>query len=270
MTRDLPDVLRRIVERRLQALDAAPPLDVELPAPRRVPLQESENSFLAAVGRERGHAVIAEVKLGSPRIGTLVGKIDPESQAAMYARAGAAALSVVVEPSFFFGSYDLLVRCRRAADLPTLAKDFVLDERQLLWARAAGATAVLLLARLMEAERLMHLAGLARGLGLAPLVETHDAEDLAKLRGERWECVGVNHRDLRSFEVDLERSAPLMAQLPEGALRIAESGIATPSDVAQLRRQGFDAYLIGESLLLSEHPSELLRELSTGASGAGR
>ena len=222
----------------------------------------AENDFLAALDRRRGSAVIAEVKMGSPRIGSLAGRVDPVAQARMYEEGGAAGLSVVVEPEFFSGSYELLSRCREASGLPAIAKDFVVDPVQLVWAREAGASAVLLIAALYEREELRRLAGLARGLGLAPLVETHDEADRWLLDGASWELVGVNNRDLRTFEVDLERSKALAPRLPAGALRVAESGIGNAADVAGLRSAGFDAFLVGESLLLAEDPAAKLRELT--------
>ncbi|HSL82423.1 MAG TPA: indole-3-glycerol phosphate synthase TrpC, partial [Thermoanaerobaculia bacterium] len=194
-------------------------------------------------------------------IGSLVGRVDPEAQARVYADGGAAALSVVVEPEFFFGSYELLVRCRAASGLPAIAKDFVVDPVQLEWARDAGASAVLLIAALYEPAELRGLAARARALGLVPLVETHSEADLGRLGGAAWELVGVNHRDLRTFEVDLARSMAMVPRLPAGALRVAESGIGSGADVAALREAGFDAFLVGESLLLADDPAAKLREL---------
>jgi len=225
----------------------------------------AENDFLAALDRRRGSAVIAEVKMGSPRIGSLVGRVDPVVQARVYAEGGAAGLSVVVEPDFFSGSYELLSLCREASGLPAIAKDFVVDPVQLVWARDAGASAVLLIAALYEREELRRLAGLARGLGLVPLIEVHDEDDLALLEGAPWELVGVNNRDLRTFEVNLERSKALAPRLPAGALRVAESGIGSAADVAGLREAGFDAFLVGESLLLADDPAARLAELLSGA-----
>ncbi len=219
------------------------------------------NPFVAALGARRGRAVIAEVKMGSPRLGSLAGRFDPESQAAAYAAAGAAALSVVVEPDFFFGSYELLAACKAACGLPAIAKEFVVDLRQLDWAVAAGADAILLVAALYSASELAGWAAAARERGLAPLVETHDASDLELLAESQWEMVGVNNRDLRTFEVDLGHSIAMRPKLPPGALAVAESGIATRADVARLRAAGFDAFLVGESLLLSENPAEKLEEL---------
>ncbi len=225
------------------------------------PLKARDNSFLAALAARRGRAVIAEVKMGSPRLGSLAGRVEPLAQARLYAEGGAAALSVVVEPDYFDGSYELLAACREASDLPALAKDFVVDAVQLGWAREAGASAVLLIAALLDAGELVRLAAEARALGLAPLVELDDEAELAKLAGEAWELVGINNRDLRTFRVDLARSLALAPRLPAGALRVAESGIGSGADVARLRAAGFDAFLVGESLLLADDPAARLAEL---------
>lgn len=199
--------------------------------------------------------------MGSPRIGSLVGRVDPRRQAMLYRDNGAAALSVVVEPDFFHGSYELLSSCREISGLPVIAKDFIVDPRQLSWARDAGADAILLVAALYERRDLHRWAEQAEELGLLPLVETHDREDIAKLEGRDWSLVGVNNRDLRTFDVHLERSASLVGLLPRTALRVAESGIRSQQDVARLRDAGFDAFLVGESLLLSDDPARLLEEL---------
>jgi len=276
----LAEILRRIVDRRrerMAAIHAHPDAVavLEPPTAEGAPKTAGDNPFLQALraragrrGRPGGRAVIAEVKMGSPRIGSLAGRVDPAAQARLYADHGAAALSVVVEPDFFHGSYALLSRCRRASGLPVIAKDFVVDPLQLRWAADAGADAVLLIAALHPPERLRHLARLARGLGLVPLIETHTKEEIDGLAfgpegatGEGWELVGINNRDLATFEVDIERSGRLVGRLPDGALRVAESGIKTGEDVARLREAGFDAFLVGEALLLADDPAAKLREL---------
>jgi len=260
----VPDLLQRIVERRRAkypstATPAPPPSAAE--GLSAVAWSPDENPFLAALAARRGGAVIAEVKMGSPRLGSLAGRVDPERQARIYADGGAAALSVVVEPEFFHGSYDLLRRCRDASGLPAIAKEFVVSERQLDEARGAGADAVLLIAALYEAGALAAWAAAARARGLVPLVETHDESDLARLAGAEWELVGVNNRDLRTFEVDFDRATRMAAGLPAGALRVAESGIATRGDRVTLAGAGYDAFLIGESLLLAADPAAKLAEL---------
>jgi indole-3-glycerol phosphate synthase len=236
-------------------------LAAESTGPADSPLTATTNRFLAALSATPAPAVIAEIKMGSPRLGSLAGRFDPEELARAYAAVGAAALSVVVEPDFFGGSYELLARCRAASGLPALAKDFVVHPVQLERAGVAGADAVLLIAALYDRAELAALAARARRLGLVPLIETHDPADLDLLAGAEWELVGINHRDLRTFEVDLGRSAALLPRLPAGALKVAESGITSAADVARLAAGGFDAFLIGESLLLAPDPAAKLREL---------
>ncbi|GMU64998.1 MAG: hypothetical protein AMXMBFR36_12720 [Acidobacteriota bacterium] len=276
----LPDILARIVAKRRERYGLATDGGSTTPfngglSPSSLPSAEEPlplaaasllegNRFLEALRARAaagGRAAIAEVKLGSPRLESLAGRIDPEHQAEIYAGAGAACLSVVVEPDFFRGSWFLLERCARACGLPTIAKDFVVSERQLDEAAEAGAEAILLVAALYERDALAAWAAAARLRGLAPLIETHDASDLERLAGTAWEMVGVNNRDLRTFEVDLDRSIALAPRLPPGALRVAESGIATREDVDRLAAAGFDAFLVGESLLLAADPGAKLREL---------
>lgn len=261
----VPDLLSRIVEARRRRY--APAAGGELAAPparERPAVLPPTHPFLAALATRvaRGErAAIAEVKLGSPRLGSLAGRFEPGRQAAAYAAAGAAALSVVVEPDFFFGSFELLARCRAASGLPAIAKDFVVSERQLDQALEAGASAVLLVAALYSGAELAAWAAAARERGLAPLVELHDEADLDLLAGAVWELVGVNNRDLRSFDVDLGRAARLAPRLPAGALKVAESGIRLRADVDRLAAAGFEAFLVGESLLLADDPGARLVEL---------
>lgn len=257
-------ILREITaqRRRRLAVEPGPSDPAGQDGPRAEPLAAGRNEFLAALSRCRGHAVIAEVKMGSPRLGSLVDRIDAERQARIYAEHGAAALSVVVEPDFFHGSYELLARCKAASGLPAIAKDFIVHPRQVEWAAAAGADAVLLIAALMSADELVSYASLARGVGLAPLVEIHRPRELAALMAAPWELVGVNNRNLETFAVDIGHATALAPQLPGGCLRVAESGIGSPAQVKRLREAGFDAFLIGESLLLADDPGRLLAELA--------
>jgi indole-3-glycerol phosphate synthase len=260
-----PDILLRITEQRRRRIAEAGAADAA-DWPEGAPRTPSDNAFLGHLrAHRRDPAIIAEVKMGSPRLGSLHGRVDPVAQARLYAETGAAALSVVVEPDFFHGGYDLLAACRTASGLPAIAKDFIVDPIQLIWARDAGADAILLIAALYEPEEMARYARLARGLGLVPLVETHDAEDIAKLGGEPWEMVGINNRNLRTFDVDLQNSIALLAGLPREAVKVAESGIRDALDVALLSESGFDAFLIGETLLLAEDPAAKLRELLIGA-----
>ena len=267
---EIADILRRIVDQRRVRID----MDL-VSEPPSIDSERDEvmdpavcSSFTEALRSAPGMAVIAEVKLGSPRLGSLQDVLDPERQARLYAENGAAAISVVVEPDFFHGSYELLARCQRASGLPALAKDFIVHPIQLEWAQRHGASAVLLIAALHPQDELLRLADRARQLGLVPLVECHSVDDLARLGAGEWELVGVNNRDLRTFEVDLERSISMLPRLPVGSLRVAESGIRSATDVARLSAAGFDAFLIGETLLLADDPAATLLEL-VGGSTAG-
>ena len=256
----LADILQRIVDQRQRRVDDWL-RTVGQGAGEDRGNRESGADFLAAIRNAAPRAVIAEVKMGSPRLGSLQGRVDPEKQARRYAASGAAAISVVVEPDFFYGDYELLARCRQAAGLPVLAKDFVVHPIQLQWAREAGASAVLLIAALVSSAELLDLASTARRLGLTPLVECHSRADIQRLGEGAWELVGINNRDLRTFEVDLEHSISLLPSLPAAAIKVAESGIATAEDVTRLAAAGFDAFLIGETLLKAEDPAGKLGEL---------
>lgn len=258
----MSEILREIVQRRRSRV-GTPLREGRLSGsfPQARLLTAADNAFLGALYSRRGRAVIAEVKLGSPRLGSLQGRVDPEAIARAYAANGAAALSVVVEPDFFHGSYELLKACKQASGLPTIAKDFVVDPVQLEWAKAAGADAVLLVAALYNRGEIAAYATLARSLGLVPLVETHSLADLETIDGRLWELVGVNNRDLRTFEVELGNSIALLPSLPPAALKVTESGLHSAADLALLRGAGFDAFLIGEALLLAADPGAKLREL---------
>ena len=251
-------ILERIAETRRKRLRRDPE-SRPVPAGNPRPFHAGENRFLNALAACPGRAVIAEIKMGSPRLGRLTLAASAEEIARSYARHGAAALSVVVEPDYFFGEYALLRRCAEASGLPAVAKDFVVDPLQILWAGRAGAAAVLLIASLLTAAELLQFAALAREHGIVPLVETHDEEDMQKLAGADWELVGINNRDLRTFELDLDRSAALLPRLPAAALKVAESGIHRREDFARL--SGFDAFLVGESLLTAPDPGRKLAEL---------
>ncbi len=261
MTERVADILLRIVERRrerLASVESAPASSAQVVSPKE---EARPNPFLEALAAHSGRAVIAEIKMGSPRLGRLDDRVDPVQQARLYAEGGAAALSVVVEPDFFHGSYELLTRCREASGLAVLAKDFIVDPKQLEWACRAGADAVLLIAALYEESELQRYAEEARRLDLVPLVEVHDRADMEKLADRQWELVGVNNRDLRTFEVSLDRSIEVVGELPAGAVKVAESGISEPQEVDRLAAAGFDAFLVGESLLLAEDPAAQLRRL---------
>lgn len=267
---EIADVLVRIVERRRHALESdgatlGPPRRSG-EAPQRLKSGTPGRAFVDALREAPSTAIIAEVKLGSPKLGDIRGRFEPEAQARVYRDGGAAALSVVVEPDHFYGSYDVLERCVRASGMPAIAKDFVVSVEQFRWARDAGAGAVLLIAALYEPTELADYAVAATELGLVPLIETHSEQDAAKVaaceqEGVSFDLVGVNNRDLRTFAVDLDHSVAMLPRLPKDAVKIAESGIAGRREIERLESVGFGGFLIGESLLLADDPAAQLAHL---------
>jgi indole-3-glycerol phosphate synthase len=219
-------------------------------------------AFSAALARE-GVNVIAEIKSASPSAGSIVDHPDVETIARDYARGGAAAVSVVTEPEFFRGSHDWLARAREASGLPVIMKDFVVEPSQLMRGIAAGADAILLLASLLDGRRILDFIGLLEAYGCDALVEVHDETELERAVEGGAKLIGVNNRDLRTFHVDLATSERLGALMPADAIRVAESGIRTRADVERLRGAGFNAFLVGESLLRQNDRVEAVRMLAT-------
>ncbi len=206
-------------------------------------------------------SVIAEIKRRSPSRGELRVDLDVARIASTYQSAGAAAISVLTDGPFFGGSDDDLVQARAACSLPILRKDFTLDEYQIEEARRIGADAVLLIVRLLGRERLDELLRCARGHGLEALVEVHTAEELAIAVDSGAEIIGINSRDLDTFETDLDRALQLADALPPGRVSVAESGIRDPGDVARAAAAGFDAVLVGETLMRADDPASTLAAL---------
>jgi indole-3-glycerol phosphate synthase len=259
--------LERIVADVRRRLDES---DVDLPAGStdRRPI-----SLRAAIEQCRiasELAVIGEVKRRSPSVGDIDVTVDPASQASSYASHGAAGISVLTERDHFGGSLDDLVAVRAAVAVPVLRKDFIIDERQLLEARAAGADAVLLIAAIHRDESLARLVDAAHDLDLEVLLEVHDERELQRALASDADVLGCNNRDLRSFVVDLavtERLAPLAAS--DSRPFIAESGVRTVADAARMCACGVDGLLVGEALMRAPHPGGLLRDLATAADIAG-
>jgi indole-3-glycerol phosphate synthase len=205
--------------------------------------------------------IIAELKKASPSKGIIRADFDPELLARGYKHAGAAALSVLTEPKYFLGSIENLKVARHSCDLPLLRKDFIVDRYQLHEARAAGADAVLLIAAVLEASELYDLHAEADELGLSCLVEVYDAGEMDKLDFDQVRVLGVNNRDLRTFEVDINHSLRVFKHAPEHVVKVSESGLKTADDLAHLRRHGVDAVLMGESLMRAPVPKDALRKL---------
>jgi indole-3-glycerol phosphate synthase len=212
-----------------------------------------------------GPAVIAELKKASPSKGLIRPDFDPAVLAAGVARGGAAALSVLTEEHFFQGSLHNLEVASQSCNLPCLRKDFIVDEFQLLEARAHRADAILLIAAALSDLELRHLAAQAHALELDVLCEVHTAEELERVLDLDCDAVGVNNRDLKTFVVRLEVSLDLAARLPAAAVRVSESGIETAEDMNRLRAAGFQAFLIGESLMRKTDPGTALKNMLVAA-----
>jgi len=208
-----------------------------------------------------GSAVIAELKKASPSKGLIRADFRPAELARELEAAGAAALSVLTDEEFFQGSLGNLREASEAVAIPCLRKDFIVDEFQLVEARANCADAVLLIVAALSSEELSLLATGARRRGLDVLCEVHDGEELHRALDAGCDLIGVNTRDLRTFQVDLETAFALAAQFPANVVRVAESGIHSAEDVARLRGVGYDAFLVGESLMRAASPGDALREL---------
>jgi len=216
--------------------------------------------------------VIAECKRRSPSKGVLRTEYDPVAIATGYADAGAAAISVLTEPTFFDGALEHLAAVRTAVELPLLRKDFIVSEYQLLEAKLAGADAVLLIAAALRPAELKVLHDHATRHGLDALVEVHDARELAIAVDAGARIVGVNNRNLRTLQVDVHASEALIAQIPEDVVAVSESGLKSPGDVLRLHALGYRAFLIGETFMTATEPGAALRALlaGTGVAAQGR
>ncbi|HEX7833643.1 MAG TPA: indole-3-glycerol phosphate synthase TrpC [Thermoanaerobaculia bacterium] len=255
------DVLLRIVERTRERLkDEAKP---DRRAAEAIAEQRTPFAFRHAISRD-GVNIIAEIKSASPSAGPIVENPDVEAIARDYARGGAAAMSVVTEADFFKGSREWLARARSASGLPVVMKDFIVEPSQIVRGVAAGADAILLLASLLDATKLRDFIALLEAYGCDALVEVHDEDELERAVTAGAKLIGVNNRDLRDFRVDLGISERLGALMPKDAIRVAESGIKTHADVARLRAAGFNAFLVGESLLRQADRAAAVQALVRG------
>ncbi len=247
----------------LQASRSAVPLaDLERRAAEHRP-----RGWAAALRQKAaaGPAVIAEIKKASPSKGLIRADFEPEWLAHRYRAGGAAALSVLTDEPYFQGSLRNLDLASAAVPLPCLRKDFIVDEYQIAEARAHRADAILLIAAALGAAELKRFAEAARSRSLDVLVEVHTADELAQvldvLGDTGADAIGVNNRDLKTFEVNQETSLALVDRIPANVVRVTESGIATRADIARLRSAGFDAFLIGESLMRQPDPGQALAAL---------
>jgi len=226
----------------------------------RVLTRDFEGALRAKVAAGKA-AVIAEIKKASPSKGVLRADFDPAQIAQTYARYGATCLSVLTDRQFFQGRPEYLAQARAASGLPGLRKDFCIDPYQVFEARVLGADAILLIVAALDLARMQELETIAQTLGMAVLVEIHDADELGAALQLRTPLLGINNRNLRTFDTTLQTTLSLLDVIPPGRLVITESGIASPADVALMRARGVHAFLVGEAFMRAPDPGEALARL---------
>jgi len=254
-------ILDRIVSYKRDEIAAARGRVGEAELIRRARDARPVRDFHAALLAPGGVSVIAEVKRASPSAGVIRGDFDPVAVARTYAENGAACVSVLTDGPSFQGELSYLERIAAAVPIPALRKDFLLEPYQVLEARAAGADAVLLIAEILPGGELPRLLAAAREAGMAALVELYDAENLPRVLDAGADLVGVNNRDLRTFDVNLDHTRELAAKVPPHVCLVSESGIKGAADVTMLRAAGVRAVLVGESLMRAPDVGAKLREL---------
>lgn len=261
---DTPDILKKICHRKVEEVSARAerlPLDA---LTARLADAEPVRGFADALARRIAAgdpAVIAEIKRASPSKGVLREDFRPAEIAASYADGGAACLSVLTDVDFFQGSDAFLKEARAACDLPVIRKDFIIDPYQVVEARALGADCVLLIAACLNDRRLADLSALAQDLGLDVLVEVHDAAELARALSVPGRLIGINNRNLRTFEVSLDTTLRLLDSVPKDRILVTESGIQGAGDVALMRGRGVHAFLVGEAFMRASDPGAELKRL---------
>jgi indole-3-glycerol phosphate synthase len=258
LTPTIPDILGRIVVRKQEELAQARASRADLDAAAN----GWERRDFAGALRAGKPAIISEIKKASPSKGVLAEDFDPAKTARQYEAGGAAALSVLTDRDFFQGSLRDLQAARGVVKLPVLRKDFTIDEHNVVEAAAHGADAILLIAAILDEPQMRGFRELAASYGMAALVEIHDDVELERALKSGAQIVGVNNRDLHTFEVRMETSLRLAPLIPAGVLKVSESGIHNAFDVKTLVSAGYDALLVGEHLMKSTDPSAALRSLS--------
>jgi indole-3-glycerol phosphate synthase len=255
------NILDRIVEARRESVAhrkrVLPEVALKIAVEKKV---SAPRDFPGALSRD-GFNVIAELKKASPLLGTIREEYAPAVLAASMEEAGAAALSVLTEEDFFSGSLGDLKEAGKVVRLPILRKDFIIDPWQVWETRAAGADSFLLIVAILSDSKFRELLELGRALKMEPLVEVHSREELDRAISAGARIIGVNNRDLRTFQVHIETSLSLIELIPESCIAVSESGLHSHADLARLRGAGFDAFLIGERLMKGADPAGSLREL---------
>jgi len=259
----MSDILRQIVSVKRDEISLARRRRDLLSLRRDAEQLGGQRDFVAALRRkiDGGAAVIAEIKKASPSKGVLREKFVPAAIAESYERHGAAALSVLTDVQFFQGALAFLEEARAASSLPALRKDFIVDPYQIYESRAFGADCILLIAAVLEEGLIRDLEALAFELGMAVLVEVHDRDELQRALRLRTPLLGINNRNLRTFEVTLDTTLGLLDEVPRERLLVTESGILANADVERMRKAGVHAFLVGEAFMRAPDPGMALAEL---------
>lgn len=264
MSEATPDILNQILKRKAEEIkerSARAPLDEQL---RRAEIQDAPRGFIASIKKRLAAgqpAIIAEIKKASPSKGVIRPDFHPAAIARSYEAHGAACLSVLTDCDFFQGCERYLEEARAATRLPVIRKDFIVDPYQVAEARAIGADCILLIVAALNDQELKRLSTLAADLGMDVLVEVHDRPELERALALDLPLVGINNRNLRTFEVSLNNTLELLDLIPSDRLVVTESGILAPEDVALMRSHEVHAFLVGESFMRAESPGEKLAEL---------
>ena len=263
-----PTVLKRILVRKLEEIQERQQHTTIDDLKRQVEANQSgpmaPRGFAKAMQAKLDQglpAVIAEVKKASPSKGVIRENFDPAHIAASYQSGGAACVSVLTDADFFQGHEDYLQHARAACNLPVIRKDFIVDPYQVYEARAIGADCILLIVACLEDQQMQQLAGLAEDLGMDVLVESHDAPELARALTLATPLIGINNRNLHTFDLTLQTTFDLLAMMPKDRMAITESGIHTPADVVLMQNQNVNAFLVGESFMRAGDPGAKLAEL---------
>ena len=253
-------ILERILTAKRAEIAAAKAKSSEEEMRRRARAAPALRDFVAAL-RAKQPAVIAEIKRASPSKGLLRPDFDPATIARSYEKGGAACMSVLTDKEFFQGAPEHLSAARGACSLPALRKDFLIDHYQVFESRALGADCILLIAACLADPEMSELEMLAQSLGMAVLVEVHDADELERALKLKTPLIGINNRNLRNFETRLETTLDLLPRIPGDRLVITESGIVSKDDIARMRSAGVHAFLVGEAFMRASEPSAELRRL---------
>ena len=272
MSASTPDILLKILARKAEEVAARKSLTSLAQLQQKLTHATAPRGFIRALRQKNAKgepAVIAEIKKASPSQGVIRQNFDPIQIARCYAAGGAACLSVLTDIDFFQGNDDYLIAARNACSLPVIRKDFIIDDYQVYESRAIGADCILLIAAALDDKRLHHLYQLALGLGLDVLVEVHDQQELSRALKLNLPLVGINNRNLRTFETSLSTTLDLLEQIPGSCAVVTESGIHRRADVQLMRDHNVNAFLVGEAFMRAEEPGEELHRLFFASAQTG-